>query len=71
MLSLHSRPHHRDHQHVQVTALDIETGLLLGHVTMEGPDPLTPDFEGLIRGELEGVLGGQTRRQGTMIEERR
>lgn len=71
LLSLQSTPQDRTHQYVQITAIEIETGLVLGHVTLERPNTITPEFEGLFRGELEGLLTTPTRRQGTVIEERR
>jgi hypothetical protein len=71
LLNLQSTPQDRTHHYVQITAIEIETGLLLGHVTLERPNTITPEFEGLFRGELQGLLTAPTRRQGTMIEERR
>lgn len=70
LVSLQSTPQDRTHHYVQITAIDIETGLTLGHVTLERPNTITPEFEGLLRGELESLLTTPTRRQGTVIEER-
>lgn len=71
LVSLQSTPQDRTHHYVQITAIEVETGLVLGHVTLERPHTITPEFEGLLRGELESLLTTPTRRQGTVIEERR
>ena len=42
LLSLQATPHHRNREHIQITAVDVETGTLLGQVTLETPLPMTP-----------------------------
>jgi hypothetical protein len=61
----------RRQRHIQALAIDVETGTILGQVTMEGPRSMSPDFEGLVRAELEALLQDTSqRRRGLLIEER-
>ncbi len=73
LLSLQATPHHRNREHTQITAVDVETGTILGQVTIETPLPMTPDAEGLLRGELEALITSRAtqRRQGLLIEDHR
>jgi len=71
ILRLQTTIDHRRHSHIQALAIDVETGTLLGQVTMEGPHGISQDFEGLIRAELEALLQPTSpRRQGVFIDER-
>ncbi len=73
LLSLQATTHHPKREHIQLTAVDIESGTILGQVTIEASLPYTPDGEGLLRGELEALMTTRAsqRRQGLLIEDRR
>lgn len=73
LLSLQATPHLRNREHIRITAVDVETGTVLGHVSVEPPRPHTPDADGLIRGEIEALMTNHSsqRRQGLLIEDRR
>lgn len=71
-LSLRSTTDYPGHQFIHATVIAIETGLVLGQVTIEGPMTSTPEFTGLIRGELDALLSPShdRRRQGVLIEDK-
>ena len=71
LLVMEDLVHTRTHHTIDVTALAVETGRILGHVSMEAPPIWTPAFEGALRGELHTLMSFVPKRQGTLIEDRR
>ena len=73
VLSLTSVPVTSTTQFISVSASAIETGLLLGQFSQEGPSVTAPEVASAVRGQLALLMtpDGPAPRRGTLIEERR